>query len=645
VFLLGPLRVLRGGREIALPPSRKVRSLLAYLVLAPRPVPRTRLCDLFWDVANDPRGELRWCLAKLRPLIDAVDHPRLIAARDRIGINTAELDVDAIRFSHAIEGALAGTSVDDLQALVAMVEGELLEGLTVDRSPQFDNWLAGQRYRFAQWHAKALARIAELLPVDCDQILDVLRKRVALTPHDGQAHIDLVKALALQSRRAEAERQLTSALKMFASEGLDPAPLKSAFAASPAVAAKVVSAEVSPPTQAPPSRRASILVMPFAVSAPADAELAAGLTDDIIIGLAKLRSPMVIARGTAFALRERGLTAGAAGTLLGADYVAGGILRREGPRLLVHIELSDPQREQIVWVNECSCPAADALEVLGTITTQIVAGLDAEVQLAERNRALLRPPASLNAWQAYHRGLWHMYRFTGAENCTAQSYFARAVALDPTFSRAHAALSFTHFQNTLLLESFERRREVDCAFEAAGQALMADPLDPAAHWAMGRALFLRGEDAASLRELDEAVRLSPNFAQGYYALAYVHSQTGNASSAIMAADTSRQLSPFDPMLFAIYAARTFGLLRLGLREEAADYARMVTQQSNVHVPARAIAALTLAAVGHLDEARAQIAIIRRERPNYDMAQFFSAFRIRNELERTYCEAAKLIGLG
>jgi DNA-binding SARP family transcriptional activator/tetratricopeptide (TPR) repeat protein len=629
---------------MALPPSRKVRAVLAYLALAPRPVPRTRLCDLLWDVANDPRSELRWCLAKLRPLIDAAGQPRLIADRDRIGINTAALDIDAIRFSGAIEGALAGSSVDELQALVAMIEGELLEGLTVDRSPQFDNWLAGQRHRFAQWHAKALARIAELLPGDCEEVLDVLRRRVALMPHDGQAHVALVKALARQSRRPEAERQLTSALKMFAREGLDPAPLKSAFATSPAVAARVAAVGVSQPQEAPQPRRASILVMPFAVSVPPDAELADGLTHDVIVGLAKLRSLMVIARATAFELRNRGLVARAAGTVLGTDYVASGTLRRDGPRLLVHIELSDPQGEQIVWTDECSCPAEEALAVLGTITTRIVACLDAEVQLAERNRALLRPPASLNAWQAYHRGLWHMYRFTGAENSTAQSYFARAVALDPTFSRAHAALSWTHSQNTFLLPGCDKRREVDCALEAAGHALMADPLDPAGHWAMGRALFLREEDAGSLRELDEAVRLSPNFAQGHYALAYVHARTGDARSAIVAADTSCQLSPFDPMLFAFYSARSLGLLRLGQWEEAADCARQVIQQPNVHAPARGVAALTLAATGRLDEARAQIAIIRRERPNYDMAQFFSVFRMRNDMQRTFREAAKLIGL-
>jgi DNA-binding SARP family transcriptional activator len=57
VELLGPLAIRRpDGSELALPGSRKVRALAAYLSLAPQAVPRARLCELLWDVPNDPRG-------------------------------------------------------------------------------------------------------------------------------------------------------------------------------------------------------------------------------------------------------------------------------------------------------------------------------------------------------------------------------------------------------------------------------------------------------------------------------------------------------------------------------------------------------------------------------------------------------------
>ena len=63
VLLLGPLQVIQNRAQLPLPPSRKVRGLLAYLAMAPRPVTREKLCELFWDVADDPKSELRWCLS------------------------------------------------------------------------------------------------------------------------------------------------------------------------------------------------------------------------------------------------------------------------------------------------------------------------------------------------------------------------------------------------------------------------------------------------------------------------------------------------------------------------------------------------------------------------------------------------------
>ena len=114
-----------------------------------------------------------------------------------------------------------------------------------------------------------------------------------------------------------------------------------------------------------------------------------------------------------------------------------------------------------------------------------------------------------------------MYRFSKPDNDRARHFFEMAVRLDPTFARAHAGLSFTHFQNAF--QGWAKREpEIDRAFEAAGQSLMADDRDPAAHWAMGRALWLRGQHDQSVAELEQAIDLSPNFALAHYTLAFVH---------------------------------------------------------------------------------------------------------------------------
>ena len=218
--------------------------------------------------------------------------------------------------------------------------------------------------------------------------------------------------------------------------------------------------------QADRTLRPTLLVMPFAAATPEGAADADSLASDIIFGMAKLRSISVIARGTAFALSSQPPAAAAA--LVNAQYVASGYLRRDRKRYLVSVELSDPGSGRIFWVDEVCCEAVDSFSTPPVLAARIVAGLDAEIHIIERNRALVTPPTSLDAWQAYNRGLAHMYRFTKDDNREAQQFFARAIALDPTFSRSYAGLSFTHFQNAFLLQARERERENALAFETAG---------------------------------------------------------------------------------------------------------------------------------------------------------------------------------
>ena len=93
---MGPLAVARDGRPVALPPSKKTRALLAYLVASGRPHRREQLCSIFWDVPDDPRGALRWSLSKIRGLVDGDDAPRLVADRETVRFEPHGAAVDAL---------------------------------------------------------------------------------------------------------------------------------------------------------------------------------------------------------------------------------------------------------------------------------------------------------------------------------------------------------------------------------------------------------------------------------------------------------------------------------------------------------------------------------------------------------------------
>ena len=653
VRMLGPLTIRRHDVTLALPASRKVRALFAYLALAPHAVARSQLCELLWDVPNDPRGELRWCLSKIRGLVDEPSRQRVETQADTVRLDLADCFVDAIEIARAAQ-EIEAIAPERLRALAALFAGDFLEGLEIERCPAFSGWLTAQRRRLRGAHAALLERLVANAPDG--EALGYLEKWLELAPFDRRVHELLLNGLARHGRIREGEEHLAAAGRLFEAEGLDCAPLRDAWRSARAQGdcsprARIA---VSPLTAAGSARddarlaarRASIAVMPFldlsaALSARGGA--ADALAHDVITRLAKLRSLFVIAQGTVFALHERRIGPEEAGRMLNVDYVASGSVRRQGKRLTVMVELAETRTARIVWAEIFDHKLDDAFLVLDEIGNRIVASIASEIETIERNRAVLKPPASLDAWEAHHRGLWHMYRFTKPDNERARDFFQMAVRLDPTFARAYAGLSFTHFQNAF--QGWTKREpEIERAFEAAGQSLMADDRDPAAHWAIGRALWLRGRHDQSVLELEQAIDLSPNFALGHYTLAFVHSQAGDPGAAIASSDHSRHLSPFDPLLFGMLGARAMALVRLGRFEEAADWGIKAAARPNAHAHILAIAAFSLALAGRLDEARAHLAAIHSALPRYRIDDFLTAMRFAPEGERLFREGAKRIGM-
>jgi len=658
VRMLGPLTIIRDQVPVELPASRKARALFAYLSLSPGAVGRSRLCDLLWDAPNDPRGELRWCLSKLRDILDEPHRPRVRTLDDRVALDLNGCHVDAIEVASAAETGFKAIDLDRLRSLSRLFIGDFLEGLDIDRSPNFGAWLTARRRRFSTCHAAILEQLAVRLPAGGDEASSYLEKWIEIAPFDRRAHSMLLNALALQGKVEACEEHLAATARLFESEGLDFAPIradwrlvKEVAPAQKRYAEAALGQRVQVPTNAAEiasdtKSRASLAVMPF-VEATSGGHLrgglADGLTHDIITRLAKLRDLFVIARGSVFALAERGVGPEDAGRRLNVDYVASATVRRGEGRVTVGVELVEVRTARIVWAEAFHRRLDDTFDVLDQIGDSIVSSISAEIEMVERNRAILKAPNSLNAWEAYHRGLWHMYRFTQSENEFAQRYFARAVELDPTFARAYAGLSFTHWQSAFQRWA-NRETESARAFEAAGQSLLVDDQNPAAHWAMGRALWLRGREDESLHELEKAVELSPNFALGHYSLSFVHCQSGDPGVAIRSSDRSRNLSPFDPLLFGMLGARAMALVRLGRFEDAVEWALKAAARPNAHQIILAIAAHCLALAGRLDEGRAFAASVRKALPQYSTEDFLGAFRFAPDAAALFRQGGKRIGL-
>lgn len=196
IRMLGGLSVLRDGAEASLPPSRKTRALLAYLAAMERPVRRERLCELFWEVPDDPKGALRWSLSRLRQVLgDAIE-----ADRETVSLRRDRVDVDY--------GLLRGTGgedihdlpLDDLETRVAAFRGNFLEDLSLPRCPEYEAWRKALANEVEVSRLRLLRELVDRLRDEPEKALPHANALRALSPEDDALAAE-VAALTEASRR------------------------------------------------------------------------------------------------------------------------------------------------------------------------------------------------------------------------------------------------------------------------------------------------------------------------------------------------------------------------------------------------------------------------------------------------------------
>ena len=220
VRLLGELEVRHGGRPRPLPASKKSRALLGYLVATARPHLRESLCALLWDGPDDPRAELRWCLSKIRPLLDA-GGGRLAADRERAGFVAGPVGVDAARVRALVGGGLAAAPLDTLREAAGLFRGELLEGLELPGCFRYHEWWVAEREALRSLRTGILAElVARLAAADAalPEALRWARQRLTFDPLTEAAHVDAIRILGRLGRTREALAQYDTCRRILETE-------------------------------------------------------------------------------------------------------------------------------------------------------------------------------------------------------------------------------------------------------------------------------------------------------------------------------------------------------------------------------------------------------------------------------------------
>jgi tetratricopeptide (TPR) repeat protein len=319
--------------------------------------------------------------------------------------------------------------------------------------------------------------------------------------------------------------------------------------------------------------------------------------------------------------------------LLGANYCLSGTVEIFGPNLTISVELSDSRTQQVVWAERIPSSIDNIHDVRAQIVNSTTAAMEIHIPLHEAGNARVLAPENLDAWNLYHLGLQHMYRFSRSDTEIAANYFERATELDPNFARAHAGRSFTSFQKAFRRNSDDIPRDKLNARKFAEKSLELDPLDPFGNFTFGRSFWLQDDADSALEWLERSVSLSPSFAKGYYAHAWTDVMAGRGAQALAHLEKSTQLSPLDPFSYAMQSSRGMAYAQKGDFENAAIWADKGARSPGSHYLIGAIAAAVHQLNNDPEKARYWVENVRSRRSDVSKVHFFQAFPFKPAADR------------
>jgi TolB-like protein len=368
-------------------------------------------------------------------------------------------------------------------------------------------------------------------------------------------------------------------------------------------------------------QKPSIAVLPFRNMSgdPEHDSFVDGVTEEIIIALARVRWFFVIARGSAFAYKSKEVDPNEIARELGVRYILMGSVRRADDRIRVSAQLIDANSRSNVWARSYDRALSDIFALQDEITQTIVGGIEPELGRAERERARVKQRDSVDAWSIYQRGMFHLYRYTQADLAQARKLFEDAIAIDADFGPAYSAIAEAYYYEVVYGFADSPGDNCQRAIEVAQKAVALDRDDAGAHCTLGRIRYLRREYAAAISELELASDLNPSLALAHYGLGAAFVFSGRPHEAFPHLESAIRLSPRDPNMGSYLVRIAEAKYLIGDDEAAARFALRALAQPSFQWSRYAVLIAALGQLGRQDEACNYLAEVSRIRPDFSVA--------------------------
>jgi adenylate cyclase len=290
----------------------------------------------------------------------------------------------------------------------------------------------------------------------------------------------------------------------------------------------------------------SIAVLPFEHlgTDPAQANLANGITDDIITDLSRLSNVRVIAGTTSATFRGTRLTPEEIGAALNVAYVLKGSLRQRGSEIRVNAQLINTRNGFNAWAQRYDADIRQVFMVQDQVTQRIVSALAVKMTSEERGRLARRATNNLKAYDHFQEGQRLYYVNTKEAFEQASLQYRKAIDIDPQYGRAYGALAVVLASRVIRGWSDAPRQELDQALDLGRKAVELDASIPQTHFAQGFVYLVRRQYNEALQAATQSVRIAPSYPDGYSLLGYIHLYNGHPKQAIAQNARGMRIDPY-----------------------------------------------------------------------------------------------------
>ncbi len=327
--------------------------------------------------------------------------------------------------------------------------------------------------------------------------------------------------------------------------------------------------------------RPSVAVLAFDnMSAdPEQAYFADAVTEEITATLSRVGDFLVIARNSAFAFKGRAADVRQVGRDLGVRYVLEGSVRRVGERIRITAQLVEAATATHIWAGKAEGAASDLFDLQDRIAEMVAGAVYPSVRKAEIERARLKRPGNLEAYDLVMRSLPHLWAHRMHENPEAIALLEQALLLDPQYGLAAALCAWAHAQQIVYNWTGDFAAERQKGLRLIETAARHIGEDATGLTALSTAIMLlEGNARRALGFVERALRADPNHAWAWIRRGFGLIYTGHPDEALTCFARAERLSPLDPFAFNIHVGIGLAHFAAGRYADAVPYPQMVLDE-------------------------------------------------------------------